>query len=227
MIYIWSVAPIHGDGSRARNRKEDMKPDPLAHEVLASVPEPGRANDDSPARAAPMPGFERPLQRLSACHGRVVKQCAMLRWLAPHVLAHGCDAAARMAAASALRFFDGAAKDIHADEDLDLFPALIDSMAGSDPVCIREMTCALTAEHRELERRWRSLRGTLERIAQGEAAMLEAADVESLAGGYDSHIAREESELLPMASRLLGDAELERMGGAMRARREGVAPARR
>jgi hemerythrin-like domain-containing protein len=34
-----------------------------------------------------------------------------------------------------------------------------------------------------------------------------------------SHIAREEAELLPMAGRLLGDVELERIGDALRRRR--------
>lgn len=200
-----------------------MKPDQSVHANIDGVSprmaEPVGAIGDFPGQS---PGFERPLQRLSACHGRVAKQCAALRWLVPHVLLHGCDTAARTAAADAIRFFDCAAKDLHADEDVDLFPALIESMAGSDPVCIREMTRALTAEHRELEAHWRSLRGRLERIARGEPALLEAADVESLASGYDRHIAREESELLPMASRLLTDPELERVGRAMRARR-GVA----
>jgi hypothetical protein len=39
---------------------------------------------------------------------------------------------------------------------------------------------------------------------------------------YEQHIAREETELLPMAARLLNDAELDRIGLAMRIRR-GVA----
>ena len=37
---------------------------------------------------------------------------------------------------------------------------------------------------------------------------------------YGRHIAREGAELLPMAKRLLSDAELDRIGLAMRARRQ-------
>ena len=37
---------------------------------------------------------------------------------------------------------------------------------------------------------------------------------------YEQHIAREEAELLPMAARLLSDAELDRIGVAMRHRRQ-------
>ncbi|MFO1296153.1 MAG: hypothetical protein U1F25_06505 [Rubrivivax sp.] len=40
---------------------------------------------------------------------------------------------------------------------------------------------------------------------------------------YKQHIAREEGELLPMASRLLGDAEIERIALAMQ-RRRGLLP---
>jgi hemerythrin-like domain-containing protein len=39
---------------------------------------------------------------------------------------------------------------------------------------------------------------------------------------YERHIAREEAELLPMAARLLSDAELDRIGLAMRARRGAI-----
>ncbi len=178
-----------------------------------------------PGHATSNASFEVPLEMLSACHGRVEDQCATLRRLASHVRAHGCDTAARSAAAAVMRYFDTAAKHHHADEEVDLFPALIEAMAGSDAVCIRELTDALTAEHRELEARWRYLRGTLARMAGGEGVELQSADVESLASLYERHIAREEAELLPMAARLLADGDLERVGRAMRERR-GVAAVR-
>ena len=47
-----------------------------------------------------------------------------------------------------MRDFDTSARHHHDDEERDLFPALIESMAGSDAVCLRELTAALTAEHR-------------------------------------------------------------------------------
>ena len=40
---------------------------------------------------------------------------------------------------------------------------------------------------------------------------------------YEQHIAREEAELLPMATRLLSDVELDRIGLSMRRRRGVVA----
>lgn len=186
------------------------------------APPPVDATADIPGRPAPIAGFEGPLEMLCAGYRHVEEQCSILRHLVSHVLLHGSDATARDTATGLMRCFDPTTNHLHADEEVDLFPALIESMAGSDAVCIRDLTEALTAEHRELEARWRRLRGILERIAVGEAQALESTDVESLAGLHERHIAREEAELLPMASRLLSDVDLERIGRAMRERR-GVA----
>jgi hemerythrin-like domain-containing protein len=175
---------------------------------------------DFPGHSAPRGSFEVPLEMLSACHARVEQQCAALRRLVPHLAAHGADADARAAAAAVMRYFDTSGQDHHADEEVDLFPALVDSMAGSDAVCLRELVGALTTDHRQLETAWQRVRQVLVRIAVGDdSATLEASDVEALAGLYERHIAREENELLPMAARLLSDDVLERIGRAMRERR--------
>jgi hemerythrin-like domain-containing protein len=156
---------------------------------------------------------------LSACHGRIETQCATLRRLVPHLLVHGVDEEARAAATRIIRYFDTSALHHHADEEDDLFPALIESMAGSDAICLRDMIDGLTADHRALAACWRHLRAILERIAAGERVPLLFDDVEALAVRYERHIEREEKELLPMAARLLSDDDLARIGRAMRARR--------
>lgn len=172
-----------------------------------------------PGHFAPAAGFEAPLEILSACHFRIERQCATLRRLVTHLAAHGSDGEARVAAASVMRYFDASAKHHHADEEEDLFPALVESMAGSDPVCLRELTAALADEHRQLEDHWQRVRIVLERVVAGEPASLESEDVEALAGLYERHIEREERELLPIAARLLSDDDLARVGRAMRERR--------
>lgn len=172
-----------------------------------------------PGYSSPAVGFELPLEMLAACHRRVQDQCATLRRLVPHIATHGADVPARAAASAVLRYFDSAARDHHADEEVDLFPALLEAMAGSDAVCLRELTAALCAEHRDLERRWRAFRGVLKAVAEGNAQALAADDVQAFVDLYDNHIAREEAELLPMAGRVLADAELDRIGVAMRQRR--------
>lgn len=62
-------------------------------------------------------GFDAPLDMLSACHGRIEKQCATLRRLPAHLAEHGADVDARQAAANVVRYFDTAGRDHHADEE--------------------------------------------------------------------------------------------------------------
>ncbi len=172
-----------------------------------------------PGHFSPAAGFEAPLEMLAACHGRVQSQCATLLRLVPHIAAQGADRPAQEAATAVMRYFDTSARHHHEDEELDLFPALVESMAGSDAVCLRELTAALCADHRALESRWQALRRVLEQVARGVTASLGDADVQGFVDMYEKHIAREEAELLPMAARLLSDAELDRVGLAMRVRR--------
>ncbi len=176
-------------------------------------------NISLPGHSAPAVGTEAPLEMLAACHQRVHRQCATLQRLVPHLAAHGSDADARSAASAVMRYFDTSARDHHADEEVDLFPALIESMAGSDAVCLRELTQSLTHDHRQLEQRWAALRAVLAQVAAGTGVRLAADDVQAFVGAYAQHIEREEAELLPMAKRLLGDVELDHIGEAMRLRR--------
>lgn len=172
-----------------------------------------------PGFSAPAAASASPLAMLSACHHRIEAQCATLRRLVPHLLARGVDDEARAVANKLIAFFDTAAMQHHADEENDLFPALIESMAGSDAICLRQMIDGLTADHRTLEACWQQLRGVLERIAAGECVPLLADAVEVLAACHERHMEREERELLPMAARLLSDEDLARLEHAMRGRR--------
>lgn len=172
-----------------------------------------------PGHSAPAVGFEVPLEMLAACHGRVQHQCQTLLRLLTHLHSHGADRPAQEAARAVLRYFDTAARHHHEDEERDLFPALLESMAGSDAVCLRELTAALCSDHRLLEQRWATLRQRLLQVAEGAASTLEDVNVPGFVQLYEQHIAREEAELLPMAARLLGDAELDHIGLAMRTRR--------
>jgi hemerythrin-like domain-containing protein len=173
-----------------------------------------------PSHSAPAVGFEVPLEMLVACHHRIEAQGALLHRLVIHLSVHGIDRQARDAADTVIRYFDTSARQHHADEEVDLFPALIESVAGSDAVCLNELIDSLSADHRELEHRWRHLRHTLAQVARGATTAVSADEAQAFTGLYERHIAREESELLPMAKRLLGDAELDRIGLAMRARRD-------
>jgi hemerythrin-like domain-containing protein len=172
-----------------------------------------------PGHSAPAVGFEVPLEMLAACHGRVQHQCDTLLRLLAHLESHGPDRPAREAARAVLRYFDTAARHHHEDEEQDLFPALRALMAGADAASVRELTASLCSDHRRLEQGWAALRQRLVQVAEGSALTLADADVPGFVKLYEQHIAREEAELLPMAGRLLGALELDRIGLAMRARR--------
>jgi len=172
-----------------------------------------------PGHFSPSAGFEAPLEMLAACHHRIERQCDTLRRLVEHVADQGVDAQAQEAAQAVMRYFDQAAIDHHADEEQDLFPALLESMAGSDAVCLRELVAQLTHQHRELETRWQALRRVLARVAAGEPVTLDPTLVHGLVTAYEQHLAHEDAELLPMAARLIGDAALQHIGRAMRLRR--------
>ncbi|RTZ47793.1 hemerythrin domain-containing protein [Candidimonas sp. SYP-B2681] len=172
-----------------------------------------------PGFGGPAASTEVPLEMLAACHIRIERQCSTLRRLAGHLSDHGVDAQASLAAAQIMRYFDTAAIQHHADEEQDLFPALIESMAGSDAICIRELTNGLIADHRRLEAMWTQLRGTLVELARGNPASLPADTLEAFVSLYERHMKIEEEELIPMAQRLLGDAAITQIGLSMRKRR--------
>jgi hemerythrin-like domain-containing protein len=172
-----------------------------------------------PGFSTPSAGTEAPLEMLSACHIRIERQCATLNRLAAHLAEHGADDQARQAATNIMRYFDTSAPQHHADEEENVFPALIESMAGSDAVCIHQMIEGLTADHRQMEAGWHSLRRALEQIAAGQSADLSASEVAEFIDLHERHLKVEDDDLLPMAARLLSDEELDHVGRAMRERR--------
>ena len=164
-------------------------------------------------------GFDTPIALLKECHRRVEDQCETLARLVPHLATHGSDQAAAEAAEAVVRYFELAAPKHHADEEDDLLPALRESVAGSDAVCLREMCEGLLADHEALAQQWQALRAVLRTVIDRQPARLEAAAVQAFAEHYRAHIAFEEGELFPMAERLLTAPVLEGIGRRMRQRR--------
>ena len=137
-----------------------------------------------PGFDAPAAGFEVPLEMLSACHGRVERQCQTLLRLVPHLAANGSDQTAREAAQNVMRYFDTSARHHHADEEEDLFPALLQSAPEAQLPRLRQLFAALCVQHRELEQAWAGLRLKLEEILLGTTSELDAGEVGHLIGLY-------------------------------------------
>lgn len=161
----------------------------------------------------PAPGFDEPLAMLRACHERIQRQCATLAKLAAHLGRDGLTDAARQAAADIHRYFSSAGRQHHADEEQDLFPAL-----RAEPA-LAGLLDALALDHAEMESQWRRLEPLLaapDTIHDLDGFTRLAGEFNAL---YRQHIARENSELLPQADRLLSMEQQRELGARMAARR--------
>lgn len=167
---------------------------------------------------APSATFDEPLEMLRACHERIRRHARLAVRVAEHVQDEGIDDEARAAAGAVLRYFDVAARDHHLDEEVDLFPAMR-AVARTNPA-LAALIARLESEHAAIGTYWQLLREQLEGVRDGRAdAVVDPVLAETVARHYDDHIVEEEAVLLPLASSLLGAAELERIGRAMAKRR--------
>ena len=167
---------------------------------------------------APAPGFDDPLEMLEACHGRILAQFATLKKLLQHMPEHGCDTQAQQAAKAILRYFDTAGQYHHQDEEQDLFPVMLSTQDAE----AHALVARLLDDHKVMEAAWRHLRPLLLAVAEGQSATIEAAAVANIVAAYEPHIVMENTQLFPLAVRLLTKQQLETLGRSMAARR-GVA----
>jgi hemerythrin-like domain-containing protein len=168
------------------------------------------------------PTFDDPLEMLLACHGKILRQCDTLRKLAAHLHTHGCDAQAQQAAQGILRYFDSAGQFHHQDEEENLFPALRDS---GEPAQVDALLQHLLKEHVVMLAAWGELRAVLQQLAAGTNVPLDEALTSKFIDAYTEHIAVENSELLPLAARLLSPVQLRQIGIRMAERRGASFPA--
>ena len=161
------------------------------------------------------PGFDDPVQLLTACHDKVRRFAALALRLASHLAERGADQEAAQAAANVLRYFEVAAPLHHADEELDLFVAL---RALADPQ-LDAVMAELELEHQSLAALWAQVRPWLAAIVAGQALPPPDA-LADFARCYPQHAAREEAEVYPAASRL-APAVLQGIGRVMQQRRQG------
>lgn len=193
-----------------------------------------------PSSAQSLPGFRPlpdegdPLGQLDACHDRMQRQLTTLQRLLERQTKAGhlvIDEEVRAAAGAIRNYFDEAASRHHRDEEQDLFPAVIEAMAGSDAVCLHAIVGRLAADHRQLEKAWQDLRPDLVALARAEpdhpgrdsdddAIGLDPARVDRFIAAHRTHLEVEDDELMPMARRLLSDEQLARIGQGMRNRRD-------
>ena len=140
--------------------------------------------------------LEVPLAGLSHCHGGVISQLQAFAEL-PAVAAQSCKAAA-----NTLALFQIAVYGHHADEENELFPAVLRSaVKGEEAERLQSMVQRLTAEHREIESRWKKLEPLIK--AAAEPRDLDPKAMQDLAQRYMAHALFEEQQFLPIAQAIL------------------------
>lgn len=163
----------------------------------------------------PAPAWDEPIDMLYACHGKIKRFCGQLRQLPDYLAGHGCNRAAREAAAQVLNYFDRAAPLHHRDEEDDFFPALLrhapQAQADLDD---------LARQHAVLEQAWQALRPALAAVAEGGADRLDGAVVARFIEAYARHIGQEEP-WFELGRRLIPTPQLQEIGRIMAARRRG------
>lgn len=162
--------------------------------------------------AVPAPSFDHPLEMLRACHGKILRQCDTLQKLATHLVSHGCDKDAQQAAAGILRYFDTAGQFHHQDEEENLFPAL---RASAELPLLDK----LLSEHEMMQTAWQALRPVLMQLTEGNNTTLDETLTQPFIAAYTNHIKLENTELLPLAARMLNSSQLLQLGQRMAERR--------
>jgi hypothetical protein len=111
---------------------------------------------------------------------------------------------ARRSAAAVLALFEGDVMQHHADEEQDLFPAVLASaLPGEERDQVQDFVTRLVAEHRLLEALWNELAPAVRKVRKGRAVEIDPAQVTRLVEAYTGHAHLEEEQFLPLAQTIL------------------------
>ncbi len=159
-----------------------------------STPQPPRSARPARSPAPALPPFE----ALDRTHREVMQVLRAFDHLLDHLDEHGADAEARASARAIGAFFQGRARQHHADEERHIFPVLLQS---GHPDLVHQVL-RLQQDHGWLEEDWLELAPQIEAIAAGynwfNVDVLRHA-LPVFTALYAEHIALEESIAYPAA----------------------------
>ena len=151
--------------------------------------------------ASPADADDTPIQNFSQCHEGILSHLRGFGEL-PALLAPA--ARARALASDILGFFRQAVFEHHAEEERELFPAVLASAAaGEERARVQAIVERLTREHRQVERAWAQLEPEIRRVAKGQDSELDGAAVTELVATYGAHARYEEAAFLPLSQEIL------------------------
>jgi len=181
-------------GNRRAARLMCIKPDAPAQAYIGGMTS-RPAKTDAHASSEPLAGF-------SQCHLGILSR---LQAFAELPALQAAAAQAKTVATDTLGLFHHAVLEHHADEERELFPAVLHSARrGREAEEVQAMTQRLTAEHRQIEAMWKKLEPVVRAVARSQPVALDLDAVEKLVRAYSSHAGFEEEQFLPLAARILG-----------------------
>jgi hemerythrin-like domain-containing protein len=153
--------------------------------------------DNKPVRNAV--DIDAPLDAFSQCHSGILTQLDALAGL-PALMA--AAARVRSVAETTHALFQHAVLEHHAEEENELFPAVLKSAQPEERDRVQGLVERLTAEHRTLEALWKRVEPAIAAVAKGKDVPVDSAMV--LLRAYEMHARFEEKEFLPLAASILG-----------------------
>jgi len=154
-------------------------------------------------------------EALDACHRDIIRHLAGLTALAQHIDDVGIDDKARQQAGTIEAFFSGTSRQHHADEERDVFPALLSSGNAELANAVR----TLQQDHGWIEENWIEIAPRLRAIASGNGwtDTVELHDyIEVFVALLNGHIALEETLIYPASKARWAKAVSARRGSPAR-----------
>ncbi|HSV51951.1 MAG TPA: hemerythrin domain-containing protein [Burkholderiaceae bacterium] len=146
--------------------------------------------------------IDAPLTSFSQCHSGILGRLQSLTALPELAVA---AQRSRAIATDTLALFGKAIMEHHADEENELFPAVLHSAAkGEEKLRVATIVRRLVSEHRAIEAAWKTLKPGVEAAASSKPGALDAQEVAALVDAYVAHARYEEQEFLPLAETILG-----------------------
>jgi pyridoxamine 5'-phosphate oxidase len=170
-------------------------------------------------------GYDRPIELWLACHHRIARMNSLLQRLVEHLKQHPVDEQAGVTAASIVRYFEEALPRHHEDEEMDLFPRLMEKLraqsSGPAAATVGATIASLLADHEEMHALWQAMRAQLQKVAAGRDPQFDDAQVLLFVTRFRAHLEVEDGTLAPVFKRMFRTKDLREIGRAM-ARRRGV-----
>lgn len=150
---------------------------------------------------SPQPVADQPLDEFTNCHGGILARLDELDRL-PALLEPAAQA--RRIAQESVAFFGQVVYEHHAEEEKELFPAVLASATAAERPQVQALVDRLTREHRDIESSWERLRPQLQDIGRGRDLSLDAEALLALVAHYKGHARYEETQFLPLSRTILG-----------------------